>query len=139
MAFATNIQKRKGSANYYARMAVPNDLQQRMGTPDKPRKEVWKSLGPSAPKEAKRLARPGLEAWERRFDELRQVKELSEGELQDAIWRRYLELITADEKFRLAQPTPDDLDAIWKHIEAEFGEYDIHGYRLYEAIRDRLE
>ena len=107
-----------------------------MGKPGKPRKELWKSLDTS---DARRLSRPILDEWEQTFEELRRPKQLTEAELQDAIWRRYLELITSDEKFRQTLPTADDLDAIWKYLEAEFGEQNITAYRIYEELRDRFE
>lgn len=138
MAISTNVVRRLGSRNYYARVAVPRDLQQRMGTPGKPKKELWKSLGTSDAREAKRLARPVLDQWEREFDERRQVRQLTEGELQNAIWRRYVEIIAADEKFRTTLPTEDDLTAIWKHLEAELGEYSVDAYRIFESIRDQF-
>ncbi len=138
MAISTNVVRRLGSRNYYARVAVPRDLQQRMGTPGKPKKELWKSLGTSDAREAKRLARPVLDQWEREFDERRQVRQLTEGELQNAIWRRYVEIIAADERFRTTLPTEDDLTAIWKHLEAELGEYSVDAYRIFESIRDQF-
>jgi hypothetical protein len=124
MSLATNISRRVGSRNYYARVAVPKELQNRMGTLGKPKREIWKSLNTSDPREAKRLARPVVEAWERQFEELR-LPHLSEAELQDAVWQRYLELITADEKFRQSMPSREDLDQVWKHLEAEFGAYEL--------------
>ncbi len=104
MAISTNVVRRQGSRNYYARVAVPRDLQQRMGTPGKPKKELWKSLGTTDAREAKRLARPVMDQWEREFEERRQVRQLSEGELQNAIWRRYVQIISADENFRTTLP-----------------------------------
>lgn len=139
MAISTNVVRRQGSRNYYARVAVPRDLQQRMGTPGKPKKELWKSLGTTDAREAKRLARPVIDQWEREFEEKRQVRQLTEGELQHAVFRRYLELINADERFRQSLPTDDDLNAIWRHLEAEFGEDSIHAYRVLETIRDTFE
>src|SRR5690348_10482532 len=121
MSISTNIVKRSGSANYYVRVAVPRDLQVRMGKPGKPRKELWKSLETSDAREARRLSRPILDDWEQTFEALRRPRQLTEAELQHAIWRRYLTLVTEDEKFRQSLPTADDLDAIWKHLEAEFG------------------
>ena len=139
MAISTNVVRRQGSRNYYVRVAVPRDLQQRMGTPGKPKKELWKSLQTSDAREAKRLARPIMDQWEREFEERRQVRQLSEGELQHAIWRRYLELISGDERFRQSLPTDDDLNEIWKYLEAEFGEDSIHAYRILETVRDTFE
>jgi integrase len=139
MSISTNVVRRLGSRNYYARLAVPRDLQVRMGKPGKPRKELWRSLNTSDSREARRLARPILDEWENMFDELRRPKQLTEAELQDAIWRRYLELITSDEKFRQTLPTSDDLDAIWSYLETEFGEQNISAYRIYEELRDRFD
>lgn len=110
-----------------------------MGAPGKPKRELWKSLNTSDAREAKRLARPVMDEWERKFDEMRQARTLTEAELQNAIWRRYLELVTGDEKFRQSLPTDDDLNAIWKHLEEEFGEYDIHAFRVFETIRDGFD
>ncbi|MCA1475257.1 site-specific integrase [Bradyrhizobium sp. NBAIM08] len=139
MSVSTNVVRRPGSRNYYVRVAVPRDLQVRMGKPGKPRKELWKSLNTSDAREARRLSRPVLDEWENMFAELRRPKQLTEAELQDAIWRRYLELITTDEKFRQSLPTNDDLDAIWKYLEDEFGEQSISAYRIYEELRDRFD
>ncbi|ACF02493.1 integrase family protein [Rhodopseudomonas palustris TIE-1] len=139
MAIATNISRRPGSRNYYVRMAVPRDLQVRMGTPGKPRRELRKSLNTPDAREAKRLSRPILDEWERTFAELRRPKQLTEAELQNAIWRRYLELINADERFRQELPTGDELNAIWEYLEAEFGELNITAYRIFEELRDRFE
>lgn len=139
MSISTNVVRRLGSRNYYCRVAVPRDLQVRMGTPGKPKREFWKSLATINASEAKRLARPIVEDFERRFAELRRPRTLTEAELQDAIWRRYLQLITSDENFRQTLPTSDDLDAIWKYLEAEFGDHDISAFRIYEELRDRFE
>ena len=139
MALVTNVQQRPGSKNYYVRVAVPVDLQRRMGKPGKPRKEIWKSLGTSDPREAKRLSRPALDALEAEFEALRRPRALTEAELQDAIWRRYLEVVTADEQFRQTVPTSDDLDLIWKHLEDEFGEYNVVAFRIFEDMRDLFD
>jgi integrase len=140
MSLSTNVVRRIGSRNYYARLAVPKDLQHRMGTTiGKPKRELWQSLNTSDPREAKRAARPVVEAWERQFAELRLPRHLSEGELQDAVWQRYLELITADEKFRQSMPSNADLDEIWKHLEREFGEYELDAFRILELIRDQFQ
>lgn len=52
MSLASNITRRSGSSRYYARQWVPKELQ---GVLKKA--EVWKSLGTSDPKEAKKAAR----------------------------------------------------------------------------------
>jgi integrase len=139
MSISTNIVKRLGSQNYYVRLTVPRDLQVRMGKPGKPRKELWKSLETSDAREARRLSRPILDEWEATFEALRRPRQLTEAELQHAIWRRYLTLVTDDEKFRQTLPTTDDLDAIWKHLETEFGEQSVTAFRIYEELRDQFD
>jgi hypothetical protein len=116
MSLTTNVVRRQGSRNYYVRVSIPKDLQVRLGRLGKPKRERWQSLNTTNPTEAKRSARPIVDQWEREFEELRLPKQLSEAELQDAVWRRYLDLVTADEKFRQALPTDADLNEIWKHL-----------------------
>jgi hypothetical protein len=99
MAISTNVVRRKGSRCYYARLAVPKDLQKRLR-----KRELWKSLGTADSKEAKRLARPILDQWEREFSEVRKPRIFTDAELQDAVWTRYLELLTEDERFRRSLP-----------------------------------
>lgn len=139
MSLATNVVRRQGSRNYYVRVAIPMDLQARLGRLGKPKKERWQSLNTSNPTEAKRAARPIVDQWEREFEALRLPKHLTEAELQDAVWRRYLELVTADEKFRQELPTEADLNDIWKHLELEFGPNELDAFRILEMIRDRFE
>ena len=70
---------------------------------------------------------------------MRQPKELTEAELQDAIWKRYVELITADEKLRLSLPTEEDLNKIWTQIEAEFGGvWDVGAFHDLEVSQNTL-
>jgi integrase len=140
VSLATNIVRRQGSRNYYVRVGIPKDLQTRLGTPGKPKRERWQSLNTTNPYEAKRSARPIVDQWEREFEELRRPKQLTEAELQEAVWRRYLELVTADEKFRQALPTGEDLNQIWAHLESEFGGvYEVDAFRILEMIRDEFE
>lgn len=139
MSLPSYVTKRNGSKNFYARMAVPRDLQARMGPPGKPRKDLWKSLGTSDAREARRLAGPILNEWSRLFEGMRQNRELSEAELQAAIWRRYMQIITSDERYRQTVPSEEDLNAIWQHLEKEFGEYNIDAYRVLEIIRDDFD
>jgi hypothetical protein len=115
-------------------------LQTRLGTPGKPKRERWQSLNTTNPYDAKRSGRPIVDQWEREFEELRRPKQLTEAELQDAMWRRYLELVTADEKFRQALPTCEDLIQIWAHLESEFGGvHELDAFRILEMIRDEFE
>jgi len=134
MALSTNVVRRQGSHRYYARLAVPQDLQKRLR-----KRELWKSLGTTDPKEAKRLARPILDQWEREFAEVRKPRILTDAELQDAVWSRYLELLTEDERFRRSLPNDEQLNEIWQHLENEFGDYDLNAYRILETIRDQFQ
>jgi hypothetical protein len=139
MSLPSYIVRRQGSRNFYVRMPIPKDLQSRLGTPGKPRRERWQSLNTSDPHKARQQGRPIIEKWEREFAELRRPKKLTEAELQDAIWKRYLELINADEKFRLELPTEDGLKQIWAHLEAEFGGLgDTGAFRLLEAMQNEF-
>lgn len=136
MSLPSYIVRRQGSRNFYVRMPVPKDLQQRLGKLGKPRRERWQSLNTSDPNKARQTGQPIIERWEQEFEELRRPKQLTEAELQDAIWKRYLELVTSDEKFRLSLPTEDDLKQIWTHIEGEFGGvWDRDAFRVLEGIQ----
>jgi integrase len=139
MSLPSYIVRRQGSRNFYVRMPIPKDLQQRLGTPGKPRRERWQSLNTGDPNKARQAGQPIIEKWEREFEELRRPKQLTEAELQDAIWQRYLQLVTADEKFRLSLPTEDDLKQIWAHLEAEFGGvWDRDAFRALETIQNEF-
>lgn len=59
--------------------------------------------------------------------------------MQDAIWRRYVEVISADERFRQTAPTKADLDEIWVHLENEFGDYNVTAFRIFEDLRDLFD
>jgi hypothetical protein len=135
VGFATNVCRRKGSSRYYVRTAVPIDLADAF----KGRKELWRSLRTTDAKEAKRLARPILDEWDREFARLRRQQMISEHDIQEAVWKRYVELTEADENVRRSLPTDEDLDLIWAELEREFGEYDLHAFRVFEFIRDRFE
>jgi hypothetical protein len=139
MSLPSYIVRRQGSRNFYVRVPVPKDLQKRLGKLGKPRRERWQSLNTSDPIKARQAGQPIIEKWEREFEELRRPKQLTEPELQDAIWRRYLELVTADEEFRLSLPTEDDLKQIWTYLEAEFGGVaDIGAFRVLEGIQSEF-
>lgn len=137
MSLPSYIVKRQGSRNFYVRMPIPKDLQERLGTTGKPRRERWQSLNTNDPARARLLGRPIIEQWEREFRELRQPRTLTQEEIQDAIWKRYVELITADEKFRLSLPTEDDLKRHWSQIESEFGGiWDRDAFRQLEDVQN---
>ncbi len=130
MALATNITRRAGSKNYYARITVPHDLKVKLG-----KSEIWESLRTSEPAEAKRRARPVFDKHDRLFAKLRAQRTLTDYELQTAVWNRYTDLVRADQQRRIELPTEDDLDEIWKVLVAEFGEeQDIRAWRILEEI-----
>ena len=135
MGIATNVCRRKGSSKYYVRTAIPLDLSDAF----RGRKELWRSLRTSDGKEAKRLARPILDEWDREFARIRNRRTMSEHDVQEAVWQRYVALTEADETYRRSRPTDEDLDTIWVELEREFGEYDLHAFRVFEFIRDRFE
>lgn len=129
MGLASKITRRSGSTRFYVRTWVPQELQPTLG-----KREIWKSLGTSDPKKAKRLALGVLDQWEREFDTLRAKCTLTDHELQTAIWNRYCELVQIDERHRQELPTENDLDDVWKAMVEEFGEYDLKTWRILEAI-----
>jgi hypothetical protein len=98
-------------------LILNNYLQQRLGTPEK----RWQSLNTDDPVRARQAGRPIIERWEREFEALRRPPQrLTEAELQDAVWKRHVELIAADEKMRLSLPTEEDIKQIWAHLEGRF-------------------
>ena len=134
MSLATYIVRRQGSARYYLRMPVPLALRPALG-----KNEIWESLRTTDPREARELAAPKVAKWRRTFAEMRQRQAPTEPDLQQAIWDRYNEILTSDERFRQSLPTEADLDEIWQMLIGEFDDYDIRAYRIFEAIRDRFE
>ena len=80
----TNIVKRGGSANYYARVAVPVDLQ-----PVLNKRELWKSLGTSDQREAKRRASAIVAVWHAEFSDLRRKRAPTDDDLKAIAWKHY--------------------------------------------------
>lgn len=91
MGLATNITRR--GAVYYIRIAVPKDLIEVLG-----RREVWKSLGTRDAVEARRLARPLLGQLDSEWQLLRQRRDLTQEDAESLIWRRYSEILEADDR-----------------------------------------
>ncbi|MER8490112.1 tyrosine-type recombinase/integrase [Mesorhizobium australicum] len=120
-------------ASYYARARVPLDLIDVLG-----KRELVKALGTKDENEAKRLLWPIVEAWNRKFDDLRSRRVLTPDDKADAIWQHYTGALDRDEQARLHvdddhgsefdQPSPDarrkleanarriKLDAMRKHL-----------------------
>jgi integrase len=134
MALATYIHKRNGSSRYYVRVTVPTDL-----ITDYGKAEIWKSLGTASTAEAKAKAPAMLAALQEEFTARRRGREVVEGDVAAIAWQHYSELIDNDERFRDQHLSDDQLDQLWREMEAEFGDYDIGAYRAFADIRDRLE
>lgn len=134
MALATYIHKRAGSARYYVRVTIPSDL-----TKDYGRTEIWKSLGTASPAEAKAKAPGVYMAIQDEFAARRRGREIVENDVAAIAWKHYSELVENDERFRDQNLTDEQLDELWREMEAEFGEFDIGAYRTFADIRDRIE
>lgn len=132
MALATNIIRRPGSANYYLRTVVPLDVQQSVG-----RREIWKSLGTPDPAEAKRRGRLEMDKLDREWQAIRASAKIEPSDIEQAVWRRYNEIIEADERFRTALPNDDELDQIWRFLVEEYGDYNLEAYGILRALQER--
>lgn len=144
MGIASGVFRRAGSATYSVRRVVPKDLLHAYGST----RQLWKSLRTTDPREAKRLAPAILAEWDREFDEVRKgrsladvrgIAALDDGDIQAAVWRRYNDLVQADERFRADLPDDADLDTLWRELEAEFGEDDLNAARIFAVVRDHFE
>ncbi|MDN2582147.1 DUF6538 domain-containing protein [Aquibium sp. ELW1220] len=93
-------------ASYYARMRVPLDLIDVVG-----RRELVKALGTKDEHEAKRLMWPVVEAWTRRFDDLRSRRLLTPDDKAEATWQHYTRTLDRDDQSRRQMPSTDDIDA----------------------------
>lgn len=134
MALATYIHKRAGSARYYVRVTIPSDLAKDYG-----RTEIWKSLGTASPAEAKVKAPGVYMAIQDEFAARRRGREIVENDVAAIAWKHYSELVENDERFRDQNLTDEQLDELWREMEAQFGEYDIGAYDAFSDIRDRIE
>lgn len=134
MALATYIHKRAGSARYYVRVTIPADLAKDYG-----RTEIWKSLGTASPTEAKVKAPGVYMAIMDEFAARRRGREIVENDVAAIAWKHYSELVENDERFRDQNLTDDQLNELWREMEAEFGEYDFGAYQAFADIRDRIQ
>jgi integrase len=115
MALATNIQRRAGSANYYARMAVPAALQSFFGN----RREFWRSLGTPDPKTARDKALPVVAEWRRKFAALEQRACPAGEEIQSAVWDHYVDEVGRDDLARSRTPTAGQVADAQKKLTAD--------------------
>ena len=106
LCLASNIARRAGSANYYARLGVPKDLQAVVG-----KKELWESLRTKDAREAKARVHAVLNRWHAEFDALRRRRAVSEMDLQVATWAHYKSELEHHHQERQQHPTAQELEA----------------------------
>lgn len=105
MGLQTNIVKRGGSANYYARVAVPTDLQ-----PVLQKRELWKSLGTTDQREARRRASAIVAVWHADFADLRRKRSPTPDDLQAIAWKHYQLELERDRSERARAPKAANVD-----------------------------
>ncbi len=96
------IGKRGGSANFYARLLVPDDLVEIIG-----RREYRKSLGTANPREAKAKGATIIGGWQAEFNELRRYRTKS---VEAAPWEFYRSELELDEAARRALPSKEEIE-----------------------------
>jgi hypothetical protein len=95
---------------YYARVAIPQDLQPLYPTKTGTSKqELWKSLGTRDPKEAVAKARPVLARWEAEFERLRTRRQPTPADLSKAAWDHYEGELERDRQDRTRLPGRQDI------------------------------
>lgn len=115
MCLASNIARRLGSASYYARLAVPKDLQPVLG-----KRELWESLRTKDAREARARVASVLARWHAEFADLRRRRDASEDDLKAATWDHYGAELEEHRIERQRIPTAEDVqratDALVKRI-----------------------
>lgn len=104
MGLSSHTRRRGGV--YYARLAIPLELQPILGTTDRE-----KSLRTKDPKEAKRRLTGVLAAWHVEFEDARRQREITDDDNADAVWKHYTGTLDRDAQNRLLMPTVADIDA----------------------------
>lgn len=127
MALATNIVNRPGSSSYYVRIKLPGE------------KQRWISLRTASPTEARLRAPRVIQLAQDEYLARKHSRELVEDDVAAIAWKHYSELVENDERFRDQNLTDEQLDELWRVLEAEFGEYDIGAYQAFADIRDRID
>lgn len=102
MAITGHIFRRKGTVNYQTKLRVPADL-----VPILKRKQLTKSLGTPVYREAKKLARAIVGAWEAEFDDIRRRHDFTESDMRAAVSEHYRRQLERDHDRRLNLPTQD--------------------------------
>ncbi|WP_367274864.1 DUF6538 domain-containing protein [uncultured Maritimibacter sp.] len=91
-------------ATYYARLDVPTDLVDIVGTTT--RKQSLKTKDQVT---AKQLLWPVIEGWRREFDELRARRILTDDDKATAVWQHYTQSLKRDEDRRRDLPSGEDI------------------------------
>ncbi|CAN7156051.1 DUF6538 domain-containing protein [Rhizobium sp. LjRoot254] len=116
MARHPNLERRKPSGVYYARLDIPVDLIAHYNRPT-----LKKSLFTKDPMKAKRLYPPVIEGWRCEFDGVRSRRSLTADDKARAVWDHFTRTVELDAQRRLAMPTQSDIDAeeqkVWEKIE----------------------
>lgn len=115
MSISSNVVRRAGSANYYARLSVPVDLLDVYGG----KRELWKSLSTKEPKEAKIRVLAVLQDWHSQFAEMRRRRAPTATDLQGAVWDHYRSELDHHRRDREALPTQAQLTGASAQIQAD--------------------
>lgn len=95
------------NAVYYALIHVPVDLIAAMNG----RKQKWVSLHTKSYAEAKRRHAAVIDQWVATFDEMRRHRELTDADIQVAVWDHYAGKLEEGDQERASRPTAADIDA----------------------------
>lgn len=101
----TNLMRR--GAVYYALVHVPTDLQAAMGG----KKQVWRSLETKDYTEAKRRLTAHLDQWTSAFDDVRRRRDLTEADIEVAVWDHNTSKLEEGDRERASRPTAAEIDA----------------------------
>jgi integrase len=104
MALASNIVRR--GSTYYVRVAVPQDLQPRVG-----KSETWVSLRTKSVRDARRLGAARLAELHAGWEDMRRQIKLTPAELQRAAATFYQQVLEQDRLRRAALPPPSMIEA----------------------------
>jgi integrase len=128
---------------YYARVAIPLDLQPLFPTKTGTSKqELWKSLGTRDPKEAATKARPVLARWEAEFERLRSKRQPTPADLSKAVWDHYEAELERDRQDRARLPGQQDIERAAAKLTAATeaaGEVTLEAAGEFLAVRDAAQ
>ena len=117
MCLASNIARRAGSASYYARLAVPKELQPILG-----KRELWESLRTKDAREARARVHAVLDRWHAEFAELRLRREVTEDDLKAATWDHYQEEIEAQDAARRQLPSSEEIETAKQRVREDIAD-----------------